>query len=112
MIKSIQKRRRTIDCAFFRLGCVLFALPLQPDFLPHLPDHPLQHRLHFLTGLGVDGMNLSFSLSVSRRVSAFVEVVVDLVDAAGAGFADFAGVGGEFGGVGFGDGGWFWRFGD
>ena len=33
-----------------------------------------------------------------------------MVDAAGAGFADFAGVGGEFGGVGLGEGDWFWWF--
>ena len=53
-------------------------------------------------------MDLALALSVGGGVAAFVEVVVDLVDAAGAGFADFAGVGGEFGGVGLGDGGRFW----
>ena len=55
-------------------------------------------------------MYLSLSLGIGGSVAALVEVVIDLVDAAGAGFADLAGVGGEFGGVGLGDGGWFGRF--
>ena len=54
-------------------------------------------------------MQLPLALGVGGGVAAFVEVVVYLVDAAGAGFADLAGVGGEFGGVGLGDGGWVWQ---
>ena len=96
---------------FFRLGCVLFALPLQPDSLPHLPDHLFQQWFYLLPRFGVDGVDLTLALGVGGGIASLVEVVVDLVDAAGAGFADFAGVGGEFGGVGLGDGGWFGRLG-
>ena len=56
-------------------------------------------------------MDLALALGVGGGVAAFIEMVVDLVDASGAGFADFAGVGGEFGGVGLGDGGRFGRLG-
>ena len=41
-------------------------------------------------------MDLPFALGVGRRVAALVEVVVQLVDAAGAGLADLARVRAEF----------------
>lgn len=112
--KFIITKKLLKSCFLFSNALLLlfYPLPLHPDSLPHLPDHLLQQRLHFLAGLGVDGVQFAFTLGVGGGVAAFVEVVVDLVDAAGAGFADFAGVGGEFGGVGLGDGGRFGRFDD
>lgn len=41
-------------------------------------------------------MDLALALGVGRGVAALIEMVVELVDAAGAGLADLAGVGAEF----------------
>ena len=89
--------------ASFCLSSVLLSR-LQPLLLPFYPlpdllNHPLQQGLHLLAGGGVDGVDFAFALGVGGGVAALVEVVVDLIDAAGAGFADLADVGSELGSV-------------
>ena len=46
--------------------------------------------------MGVDRVDLALAVGVGGRVAPLEQVVVDLVDAAGAGLADFAVVGLEF----------------
>lgn len=69
-------------------------LPLPLRNLPlDLLDHLCQLLLAFLSGLGIHVPPDPFAVGTSGRVFALPEVVVELVDAAGAGFAVLALVG-------------------
>lgn len=62
----------------------------------NLGDHLLQQGLHLHAGFGVDRVDLALSVGVGGSVAPFEQVIVDLIDAAGAGLADFAVAGLEF----------------
>ena len=56
----------------------------------------LQQGFHLLAGFGVDRVDLALAVGVGWGVASFKQMVVDLVDAAGAGLAKFSVVGLEF----------------
>lgn len=60
------------------------------DPLPDLHDHLFQQHLALFLRLGIDRMHFSFALGVGGRIAAFEEVIVELIDPAGAGLAHFA----------------------
>ena len=70
---------------------------LPPNFFPlrcNLPLHFLDHHCElffaFFTGFGIDIAGDALAVGISGRVFTLPEVVVELVDAAGACFAVFA----------------------
>ena len=83
-----------------RKGCSILATPfvlLQCIPFRNLPldllDHLCQLLLAFLSGLGIHIPPNPLAVGTSGRVFALPEVVVQLVDAAGSGFAVFGFVG-------------------
>lgn len=86
--------RRVFLCLLwhsFLFTCFHLCPPLLVlDSLPHLDDHLLQQLLALFLRLGIDRINLSFALGVGGQIAALVEVIVQLVDPAGAGFAHLA----------------------
>ena len=72
-------------------GCFFLHLPLLLlNPLPHLCNHLLQQHFALLLRLGIDRMHLTLTLGVGRRIAALKEVIVELVDPAGAGLLHFA----------------------
>ena len=65
----------------FDILLLLFNLPL------HFLDHGCQLLFAFLSGFGIDIPGNAFAVGADWGVFALPEVVVDLVHAAGAGFA-------------------------
>ena len=86
--------RRVFLCLLwhsFLFTCFHLCPPLLVlDSLPHLDDHLLQQLLALFLRLGIDRINLSFALGVGGQIAALVEMIVQLVDPAGAGFAHLA----------------------
>lgn len=64
--------------------------PVQDDlsFRVHLLDQYLQLFLALLAGVGVDAFGMLGAIWPGGGVAAFEEVIVELVDAAGAGLSD------------------------
>lgn len=60
------------------------------DFLPYPLDHLRKLGLALLTGVGVDSVHLALALGVGGAVASLEEMVVQLVDAAGAAATNLA----------------------
>ena len=68
----------------------VFAVFIIFDLFADFFNHLLKQRFHFFAGWRVNGVDFAFALGVGGGVAALEQVVVDLIDAAGAGLAEVA----------------------
>ena len=98
------------------LPSLVYQFLLRCNLFLHFLDHDCQLFFAFFAGFGIDVTGDSFAVGISGRVFSLPEVVIDLVDSAGAGFAagGFVGLETGLGGLGFLDLRWNWcvGFGD
>ena len=57
---------------------------LRFDFSADFGYHFFEELFTFPARFGVDGMDFALAVSVSRRIASFKELVVDLINSAGA----------------------------
>ena len=93
-ILCLLRRRSRVSSFGFQPGFVRL------DFHLDILDHLCKEGFAFLPCFGVDVMRFAFAVCVGGRVTAFIEVIVDLIDAAGAGLADLAFIRLKLGGFG------------
>ena len=80
------KNYEMLPCHFLQHFFLFFLFYPRSDLF----DHLFQQRFAFLFRFCVDVMRFAFTLGVGGGVASFVQMIIDLIDSSGAGFADLA----------------------